>query len=333
MLSFRAICIYGWVKSLIPAVKSKTSEHKRPITFLHRIEYVAWQIASLGLRLLPRGAAVISADLVGWMGYHVFRVRRNTVDGQLKIAFGDTKTEDELRKIGCKSFQYSVLTFFEFVQPKLMGNGINIFSSDEGFEEFGRPLFENPAYGLAVSGHIGNWEAMGTLVKREHIQLAAVAKPMHNPLVNRVIVDARKKIGVDVLQVKNSMKGIVDALRKKKWVAFIGDQDARRRGIFVDFFGKPASTATGVAYFSIKMDIPILPMFCVRNSDSRRTLKLIVCEPIYPRKVDKALMDQEIARITELHTKVLEELIKLYPENYFWLHQRWKTKPKNQKSA
>src|SRR5690606_14670685 len=106
----------------------------------------------------------------------------------------------------------------------------------------------------------------------------------------------RAEHGLEVLQVKASMKAVIDAARAGKWVAILGDQDARRRGIFVNFFGRPASTAPGIAHFSHLMNLPVLPAFCVRINDSQRHLKVIYAPPIYPDKA--ADRDVDIHRIT-----------------------------------
>ena len=298
-------------------------------TVLHYIEYGAWQFVAGCLKIIPRFVMIPLADLAGWMMYHILRVRRDVVDEQLELAFGETMSEDERKAIGSKSWQNCVLTFFEFLQPDPIGSEGWDKLQQEGFEEYCKPLLDDKKNALILTAHIGNWEALGTLGDREGVGLAAVAKAMHNPLVNNSILKSRAKRGLEVLQIKTSMKGIVDAARAGKWVAFVGDQDARRRGIFVDFFGKPASTAPGVAHFAVRLGMPILPSFCVRVPDSTRHLKVIFYPPIYPNS--DADRDEEIHRMTQLHTKALEDVIRKYPSDYFWLHRRWKTKPKKRK--
>jgi KDO2-lipid IV(A) lauroyltransferase len=176
---------------------------------------------------------------------------------------------------------------------------------------------------------MGNWEQMGRLGERENVQIAAVAKSMHNPLVNESIVRQRAVRGLEVLLVKSSMKQVVDALRRGKWVAFLGAQVERRHGTFVDFFGRPASTAEGPAYFSKRLGLPILPVFCVRLRDKERSLRLVFCPPIQPD--DSLSREDDIKRMTLEHVRSLESVVRRYPEDYFWLHRRWKTQPKRRR--
>ena len=122
------------------------------------------------------------------------------------------------------------------------------------------------------------------------------------------------------------MKTAVSAARRGKWLTIVADQDARRHGIFVDFFGKPASTAEGPALFSWKLNLPIAPLFSVRLPGPRRELKAIGLPLIHPDP--SAPREEEIRRLTEAHVRALEDTIRRYPDSYFWLHRRWKTRPK-----
>ncbi len=299
-------------------------------TLQHYFEYLGWKLVSGVLKFVPRPAMIVAADAAGWMLYNVLRIRRKTIDDQLNIAFGNEKSEAERRAIGCRSWQNCVLTFFEFLQPNPIGSeGWDEFRDQEGYHEYLEPMNKANRRGLVITGHMGNWEALSGMSKRENLPLAAVAKAMHNPLVDKEILKSRAARGLEVLQLKGTMKGIVDAARAGKWVAFVGDQDARKRGIFVDFFGKPASTAPGAARFALALELPVLPAFCVRLPDKERHLKLIIYPPLWPDST--ADREEEVKRITQHHTRALEEVIRRYPEDYFWLHRRWKSKPRKQK--
>jgi KDO2-lipid IV(A) lauroyltransferase len=299
---------------------------------MHYIEYLGWRLITGLLKLIPRRGIIVFADAAGWMLYHVLRVRRDVIDSQLRLAFASEKSPEELAAIGLKSWQNAVLTFFEFIQPNPIGSeGWDRFHAKEGDEEYCQPLIRGGEGVLVLTGHIGNWEALGGLARREGVKMVAVAKPMHNDLVNESILESRRRRGLEVIQLKTSMKGIIDAARQGKWIAIVGDQDARRRGVFVNFFGRPASTAPGIAHLSHLLDLPVLPGFCVRIKDADRHLKVIYAPPIYPDK--SADREADILRITQEHTAALEAVIRRHPEDYFWLHRRWKTQPKRAKAA
>jgi KDO2-lipid IV(A) lauroyltransferase len=106
-------------------------------------------------------------------------------------------------------------------------------------------------------------------------------------------------------------------------VALLADQDARRSGIFVNFFGTPASTFQGPAQFAYRAGCPIVCCYIVRRKDETHTA--VFFPPIYPRADGER--DAEIRRLTEEHTKILEGYVSRYPDHYFWAHKRWRTKP------
>lgn len=310
---------------------SKPSRRDK-ITFLHRLEYLGWIFITNLLRLIPRRGIILFADGAGWVLYRLFGIRRDVVDGQLKSALGDQLSPQELAQVGVRCWQNAVLTFFEFLQPHpIGGKGWDDFREKENFEEYCKPIIDAGQTAIILTAHMGNWEALGKLGRDHGVALAAVAKPMHNRLVNDSILASRAQQGLEVLQIKTSMKSVVDAIRAGKWVAILGDQDARRRGIFVEFFGRPASTAPGAAHFSHLLNVPVLPTFCVRLRTPLRPLKVIFAPPIYP---DPAVpRDEDIHRITQEHTAALEAVIRRFPDDYFWLHRRWKTQPKKPKSS
>jgi KDO2-lipid IV(A) lauroyltransferase len=158
-----------------------------------------------------------------------------------------------------------------------------------------------------------------------------LAKPIHNRLIQERILSQRRSIpGVEIILTSNSMKAVVQCVREGRHVGFVADQDARRNGIFVPFFGRPASTARGPAVFSYKLGLPLVPLFMVRDSSQQLRLKVVAGTPILPDGT--AAEDQEIERITAAHTAQLEAVIRQYPEDYFWMHNRWKTRPKAPKA-
>lgn len=179
---------------------------------------------------------------------------------------------------------------------------------------------------IAVTGHIGNWELMGAyFASCRDVPVAVVAKPLHNPYVEEMVNNVRTKNGMEVISTReDAAKDILKALRKGKNVVFLADQDARRSGIFVDFFGKKASTFPGPALFAIRSGCPILPVFDIRMKNYRH--KIIFYPPIYPTGVSKN-REEAVEEITRRHVGVLEDVIRRYPEQYFWFHKRWKTEP------
>lgn len=302
---------------------SKHSKASHP-TWRHRVEYGAWLALAAALRWLPRRALVAVADVLGWLMYRVLRVRRRVVEENLAIAFGTTKTEKERDAIALRSYQNAVLTFCEFVRPDYVGEkALQLLTLPE-ITPLIREHRERPS--VFLTAHIGNWELLGPGMQALGVEIDAVLKPLHNPLIDRWVARRRQQADIGLIPTTGSLKGIVTSLRKGRHPVFLADQDARRSGIFVDFMGQPASTAVGPAYFAVKMGVPIVAGFSVRNNDPLRTLRLLVYPPLWPDP--NAPFEQEVARLTQAHVRLLEEVVRQYPESYFWLHRRWKTRPK-----
>jgi KDO2-lipid IV(A) lauroyltransferase len=297
---------------------------KRDLRPRHYLEYAGWLFAAGLLKLLPRRATVLYARLWAWILHRVFRLRRATLMENLRTAFGDTKTPKELDRIALRSLENMILTFYEFVQPEpFFGRAVDLITScdaSQAAQFLGRGA-------IVITAHIGNWEALGSYgVLRLGLPLVALMKPIHNPLINAAVVRQRRRLGMELISTDENMKVAITAARKGKWLTILADQDARRGGTFVDFFGRPASTPEGQALFAWKLNLPIIPAVSVRVPGPRRELAAIALPPILPDP--SAPRDAEIRRLTEAHVRALEEMVRLHPESYFWLHRRWKTRPK-----
>jgi KDO2-lipid IV(A) lauroyltransferase len=174
---------------------------------------------------------------------------------------------------------------------------------------------------ILLSGHYSNFELMGAMVARLN-PVDFLVKPLANEGVERLIAGRRADAGVGCIRTSEGTRGVYQALAAGRWVAILADQDARRRGLFVPFFGRPASTAVGPARMSLKTGAPIVMGFAVRRPDGRFDLQvegpLEVAEPEAP---------DAVLRLTARHVAVLEAWVRARPELWFWLHRRWKTRP------
>ncbi|MGB9691166.1 MAG: lysophospholipid acyltransferase family protein [Candidatus Sumerlaeaceae bacterium] len=303
--------------------ENEYKRERRP-SLRHWLEYAGWKLAACVLPRLPRRVVVKIADVLGWVMYRVLRVRRRVVEENLERAFGTGKTRAELDAIALRTYQNAVLSFCEFINPSYSGQGaLAVFREIRGMEH-AEPFRSRPA--VFLTGHIGNWELQGAAVAALGFQMDAVLKPLHNPLIDREVARRRLQRGFGLIPTTGPLKAIVSSIRTGRHPVFLADQDARRSGMFVDFFGHPASTATGPAYFALKLKVPIIVGFSTRNRDRQRTLTLHIFPPIEPDA--DAPFQEELLRLTQEHVNMLEGLVRDYPDSYFWLHRRWKTRPR-----
>lgn len=296
---------------------------RRSLRPVHVVQYVLWLAVTGVIKFIPRPLLILMADFLGWLAWRVLRLRRGVTEENLRTAFG-TDMEDAARdRVGLECYQNLLLTFFEFLQPEPFFGGRPPMLPPEGREHY-EALRKLPP--IAVTGHIGNWEVIAGLAREHNVEVSALAKMLHNPLVNRAVLATRARRGLEIIPVSVSMKRAVDAVRRGRWLAIVGDQDARRHGVFVEFFGRPASTAPGPAFFALQLDLPIFPIFSVRHRDRRRSLQVIGLPAIEPDHTRPR--DEEVHRLTQEHTRALESVIRRFPASYFWIHRRFKTQPR-----
>ncbi len=177
---------------------------------------------------------------------------------------------------------------------------------------------------IFVSGHFGCWEVLGVGIATLGYSVLSVARPLRNQLVDRHLQRLRESTGQKVLPKKGSMRQALEALKNGFQLGFLIDQDARRQGIFVDFFGRPACTHTSAARLAISAGVPLAFIYAQRTG-YRNQFRIGMKDVIVPRK--HADRDEEVLRITQRLTKNLEEVIRQWPEQWLWMHRRWKTYP------
>ena len=174
---------------------------------------------------------------------------------------------------------------------------------------------------ILLTGHFGNFELAGAWLGRHH-PVDFVVKPLSNPGMEAWVAAERHAAGVGQIGLGVSVRGAFQALRSNRWVALLADQDARRHGAFVPFFGQPASTPLGPAVLALRTGAPIVMGFDERQSDGRHIIEV---EP--PVEIPDPHSPDAAVRLTAAHTARLEARIRRRPEAWFWLHRRWKTAP------
>lgn len=293
-------------------------------TLFHRFEYVSLGLGSLLMRCVPRRAHAACSRLLARYWFHICPIRRGVVLENLTLAFPD-KSEKWRRETAMASMAHFIRMAFEFTSMKT--------ASDEQFALVkkieGKDHFDAIGAGtkpfIFVAGHLGNWElGISYGIAKLGLKVSALAKPMHNPLVEAQIAKVREARGYKVIYTTTDLRQIFKAVQENRVLAFLADQDARKHGIFVPFFGKEASTFQGPALFAHRLNLPIICGLCLRSGDGNYVARFL--PPLYPNPT--APRDEEIARLTLAHVQMLEQAIRENPEQYFWFHKRWKTKRK-----
>ncbi len=188
--------------------------------------------------------------------------------------------------------------------------------------EFLQEIFSRGKGAIFASGHIGNWEWLGAMIAAEGFPFTFVVEQQSNQMVGDWMDRMREREGIEIHSRGSATKGTLQALKRNQMVAMLSDQDAGNAGVFVPFFGKLASTPRGPALFNFKTGAPIIFGSCCREEGK---FKLRLEEIVPPPTSGDRTEDERI--IMAIVTARLEADIRQHPDQYMWLHRRWKTAP------
>lgn len=271
------------------------------------------------VRIIPYRLALALGSFLGWLVFDIFRVRRKVTLINLRNSMGRGK--DGLAGIGRRAYRNFGKSMVEYTLfPSLDKDKIEQMVEFEGAEHWDEALKKGKG-AILVTGHFGSWELMGAATSQRGYPIDFLVGEQHNVLVDNLMNDYRRSMGIGIIKMGAAAKGVIRALKNNRFVAMLSDQDAGSDGAVVEFFGRPASTPKGPAAFALKMDAPIVMAFIVR--ESARKQKVIIEKAIFGEKTrDK---QEDIRRLTQAYTRLLEEYVRKYPDHWFWPHRRWKS--------
>ena len=263
------------------------------------------------------------ANLFGRLGYHMDRDKRkeNSLENLRRVY--PELSEAELRRLLKRVYMHMTCSFvdaFKFVKAVQKGRGRDLIET-RGFEAVDEACRDSGV--IFVTGHVGNWELLGAAGPLTDYPTWTVYRGFRNPFADRFVRRQRELTGQKTIEKQGALRRVIRLLRSGENVAFLIDQDARHRGIFVDFFDRPASTPPGPARISYSTGAPVAFVYAQRQDDGR--FRIEVTDVIRPDR--EASRTAEVKRITQRLTSDLEAVVRKHPEQWLWLHRRWKTWP------
>jgi Kdo2-lipid IVA lauroyltransferase/acyltransferase len=295
------------------------SDARKP-TFSHRMEHALFMSAVRASRLLNDGAAARFGSALGRLGYFPLKFRRGLVEKHLRRAFPD---RDDVWIGATARAAYAHLgreAIATIRLARMTRADVLDRTTVIGLDGFKEALAHGNGLVLA-SGHIGNHEIGAAALSARGIPLDLVVQRQANPLFDAALIASRERLGLGVIDRFEATRLAIKALRSGRAVAFAADQNAGKAGIFVPFFGQLASTHRGAALFAVKTDAPLF-----LGTSLRKGLGYEVT--LTPVDVDRSgEVDDVVYRLTVAFTEQLEAVVRTAPEQYLWLHRRWKTRP------
>jgi Kdo2-lipid IVA lauroyltransferase/acyltransferase len=263
---------------------------------------------------------------LAWLLYQADRRHRQVALDNLRQAFPGRYSPQELDALVRRVFQHFCTLAVEIIHLPRCFHATNwrrFVQLPQGgilVEQMvsGRPI-------LFATGHFGNWELAGFVLGALGFKTYAIARTLDNPFVDHFLrVQFREKRGQEILSKDGDFARIQHVLATGGALATLADQDAGQRGMFVDFFGRPASTHKAVALLALEHRAPLVVVGTAKVGGPLQ-YAVLVEEVIYPEEYDG--QPDAIRKITQRFTSALERLVRRYPEQYFWLHRRWKHQP------
>ena len=287
------------------------------------LQFLFFKKIKLIIYILPRSLVILWGRLVGMSIYFLDKKHRSIAQANLNLALGSDLSSPAIKKISRRCFIHFGQTFFDLIKfgqlsPKKKNKLIKI----EGAEYLKKALARGKGV-LLFSGHFGNWE-VATPFLSSWTKLNVIARPLDNRLLEKELYKLRTKLGATVIYKQHAAKPILKSLNRGEMVAILIDQNVlRSQAIFVDFFNKKAATTPSLAAFYLRTKAALLPVFCYPLSPKQYFLKIYP-----PLKIQiSGNQSQDLLKITQICTKIIENQIKKNPEYWFWFHRRWKTRP------
>jgi Kdo2-lipid IVA lauroyltransferase/acyltransferase len=286
----------------------------------HRIEFAAFRAALAVSERMSDDRAAAAGAALGRLGYPL-GIKRDIVHANLRIAFPDA-ADEWIERTARASYEHLGRETVMMLRLATMSRGALIERTRTINEDEARAAVERGRGVVVIAGHLGNWEIGAAMMAARGYAIDVIAKRAANPLFYAKVLSARERLGVGVIDFQRATRQALQALRAGRSVAFAADQHAGRSGLWVPFFGRPASTYRGPALMALRTGAAMFLSVPLRMPDGSYEITL---EPVPVEPTGD--MDADVLRLTETFTRRLEAAVRANPEQYVWQHRRWRTPP------
>ncbi|HUQ33135.1 MAG TPA: lysophospholipid acyltransferase family protein [Pyrinomonadaceae bacterium] len=293
------------------------------------LEYATARVLLGGLGLLPRPLAVATGCGLARIAYGLSDRLRRTGLRNLELAFPELSERQRERILrGCfKNLGRLLGEFSRF--DRATPESLRRIVECRGLEN----LREAQAHGRGVilfTGHLGAWELSSFALSAFGYPLSFLVRRIDNPLVEQMIEKTRTRFGNRAIDKRAAMRPMMRTLRAGQTLGALVDLNTQpHEGIFVDFFGIPASTASGLAALALRSEAAVLPVFVPWDEEQGRFV-LYIDPPLNVSRTHDEKAD--IKQLTSQLTSVVESYVRRYPDQWLWIHKRWNTRPEKDAS-
>jgi KDO2-lipid IV(A) lauroyltransferase len=279
----------------------------------------------LPIKLLPLDLLLWGGRCIGRLAYYVDRRHRQIGLENIKMALEKEKSPRELKIIIKENYCHIAQSGFEMIRALEYGKRYAHLLAIEGKENLDGALAKGKG-AIGIIGHIGNITLLLYKIANEGYPASVMAKIPKDKRVARLMQELRDRsnMGTVLPKPKNlAIKKVLASLKRGEVLIMPIDQNAGKTGVFVDFFGRPASAPAGPVVFARRTGAPLIPMYIIREGRKRHRL---VIEPEVPL-VNTGNKEEDLITNTQRLTRIIERYVRKYPFQWWWMHNRWKIKP------
>ncbi|HNV86045.1 MAG TPA: lysophospholipid acyltransferase family protein [Candidatus Omnitrophota bacterium] len=291
----------------------------RILPFWDRMEYEAVRGTVAFLNFLPLAVATWLARRAGEIGYWLSPKRRRIILCNLDIAFGNSKSETEKKRLAIESMRHLVTTVVEFTRIPKISKKIDRHIRVEGSANLAKAYVQKKGI-VFLTSHVGTWEYQEFLAYFLQTKGSVITKKLRNPYLDRWMCELRKMTRVSPIDKDNAIKPLLKAIRNNESVAILIDQWAGPDELWIPFFGKETSATSLPARMARKTGCILLPIYCFREAPGKYVIT--VGEEI-PLSDDPKHWEEITMRNVN---RFFEDVIRAHPEQWLWAHLRWRDK-------
>jgi KDO2-lipid IV(A) lauroyltransferase len=278
------------------------------------------------INIIPRKCALFIGETLGLIAYLLIRKERHNAYTNLNRAYGDDITYRRKKEIARRCFITFGRSAVEAMRlRKHFHRQIRRDVEVIGLEKF-QAAYDRGKGVIAFTGHVGNFELLAAWVAQSGFKSAVIGRELYDKRLDKMLVANRTELGLVNVQTDDSPRKILRLLRDAYAIGFLIDTDSFRvAGELTPFYGRLAKTPTGPTELGLLSGAAFVPIFCL--SFPRGKYKLIFGDELIPESRKRTR--ENVYRITCQMTNVIENLIREYPEQWIWMHNRWHTRPES----
>jgi len=273
------------------------------------------------IRVLPDSVMDAIIKGLAWLVYMFDRRHRKIAEVNLDLAYGDALSKEEKEKIIKNVYQNMLYALMDFVKNQGISREAllqKVTFKNEAVLEKARSEGKKV---ILVTAHYGNWELVALAIAAKFGKMTIIGRSLDAPLMNEILKQNREQFDIELVDKQGAMKAMIQALKADRMLGLLVDQNtAGSEGLLIDFFGKPARHTPSAAILARRFDAVIIPVFI--TSDDYRHFTLTFYDPIETSRSDDK--DADILNSVQKQATITEQVIRQKPQEWFWLHQRWK---------